>query len=213
MGLYVTFEGIDGCGKSTQAKLLYEYLVKQKIATVCIREPGSTKVGKMLRELVLEECNRNYSGLTEACLFLIDRAETYSKITKKKLRENYVVISDRGLDSSIAYQEEQYSEFISIGNCLALENIKPDLTFLIDVPVEEIKKRKRIKPDYYDSIAQNYKEKIRDRYLEVAQKNIDRVIIIDGTQNEETIARIIRCNIERKLHHVQNFPVLYSAEI
>lgn len=205
MGIYITFEGIDGCGKSTQIKSVKNFFY-DKCEIVCIKEPGEIKTGFNIREKLLNN-NRNFTKTTEICLFLIDRAETFNNITKNKLSEDCMILSDRGLDSLLAYQDVEHWNFINMGNDYALQNRLPDLTFYLDIPVEVSQKRLGSDGDYYDLINFNEKEKIRSRYLSLVSKHPNRIVQIDGTKEIEKITKEIVQKIEEKLYERVNLNV------
>ena len=146
--MFITFEGIDFCGKSTQVKLLNDYLIAKNKIVRLIREPGGTEISEKIREILLDKKNNKMTMETEFLLFSASRAQLIRERIRPYLNEGNFVISDRLHDSSIAYQGfgrgipieqiEQISRF-SVGDTL------PDLTFFIDIPVERSRKKKSLK--------------------------------------------------------------------
>ncbi|EAF5035146.1 dTMP kinase [Listeria monocytogenes] len=202
MGGYITFEGIDGCGKSTQARMLLNYLREKNLNSISIYEPGATSLGIDIRNKLLESQNRNFSELAEVFLFLLDRSQTYQEIIKNKLYNNYFVISDRGIDSTLAYQNPKYEELISLGNYYALDESVPDLTILLDIPVSIAQERMARERDYYDMLCSEKKENIRKRYLEIAKQNAERIVVLNGLHDEASISNKVKNIVERRFLNV-----------
>ena len=183
-GKLITFEGIEGCGKSTLAKELYEYLKNKNYKVVFTREPGGGKLGEKIREILLNN-ELEIPDYSELFLFLASRYEHTKNIIIPKLKSGYIVISDRYMDSTIAYQG--YGRKIDLKllkelNEIATLGIKPDLTFLIDLP-EEISLN-RLKDKILDRIESEeieFYKRVRFGYIEIARNEPLRFIILDGT--------------------------------
>ena len=175
-GLFITFEGIDGCGKSTQIRLLREYLEAKGKDVLLIREPGGTTVGEKIREVLLEKKNDSMDVLTELLLFEAARAQ----ITKEKILpavdEGKVVICDRFFDSTTAYQG--YARGLGTGitdslNLIASSGREPDITFLLDISPEDALRRREGRgeaEDRLESLGLSFQKKVRDGYLDIASK-------------------------------------------
>lgn len=149
--MFITFEGIDFCGKSTQVRLLEEYLSKKNKRIEIIREPGGTKISESIRELLLDNKNSEMMIETELLLFTASRAQLVNERIVPWLKEGYFVISDRFHDSSIAYQG--YGRGISVDTVKTIQNFAinkaiPDITFFIDISLEEAAKRKNPVGEY-----------------------------------------------------------------
>jgi len=184
-GLFITFEGGDGCGKTTQIKLLDEYLQSKGYKTLLTREPGSRGLGVKLREILL-----NYEGEVspncESFLFLADRAQHVDCIIKPALANGTIVLCDRHIDSTVAYQgygrgldlEQIYSL-----NKIATSGLKPDLTIVLDVDVETSQKRVGADKDRMESAGIDFFERVRKGFLEIAKQEPERVKVIDSTQS------------------------------
>jgi dTMP kinase len=189
-GRLITFEGIEGCGKSTLAKELYEYLKSKNYKVIFTREPGGGKLGEKIREILLSN-EFEIPDYSELFLFLASRYEHTKNVIIPRLKEGYIVISDRYMDSTIAYQG--YGRKIDLKlleklNEIATLGIKPDLTFLIDLP-EEISFN-RLKDKILDRIESEeieFYKRVRFGYIEIARNEPLRFIILDGTMELQTL--------------------------
>ncbi|NPA52188.1 MAG: dTMP kinase [Aquificae bacterium] len=197
-GLFVTFEGIEGAGKSTQAKELYNYLKEQNPKVALTREPGGTDTGKKIREILLTPTEEVFPSLAELFLYEADRVLHVENKIKPLLEKGYIVISDRYIDSTLAYQGYARNidkEVVKYLNKLATDNLTPDITFLIDIPVEEGLKRIREERGF-DRIEQediDFHKKLREGFLKIAQEEKNRVVVIDGLNSPQEIsAKIIK---------------------
>jgi len=189
-GRLITFEGIEGCGKSTLAKELYEYLKSKNYKVIFTREPGGGKLGEKIREILLSN-EFEIPDYSELFLFLASRYEHTKNVIIPKLKEGYIVISDRYMDSTIAYQG--YGRKIDLKlleklNEIATLGIKPNLTFLIDLP-EEISFN-RLKDKILDRIESEeieFYKRVRFGYIEIARNEPLRFIILDGTMELQAL--------------------------
>ena len=192
-GLFITFEGGDGCGKTTQIKLLDEYLRLKGYKTLLTREPGSKGLGIKLREILL-----NYDGevspTAESFLFLADRAQHIDCIIKPALEKGTIVLCDRHTDSTVAYQG--YGRGLNLEqihklNQIATSGLKPNLTIVLDVDVETSQKRVGFEKDRMESAGIEFFERVRQGFLEIAKQEPDRVKVVDSTQSIEDIHKQI----------------------
>ena len=188
-GLFITFEGADGCGKTTQIRLLNDYLINKGAITLITREPGAKGLGEKIREILL-----NYDGEVspncESFLFLADRAQHIDCIIKPALADNKVVLCDRHTDSTVAYQgygRGLNTEKIKYLNFLATGDIKPDLTIVFDIDAETSLKRVGKNKDRMESAGAEFFNRVRNGYLKIAENEPDRVKIIDAS---DTIGNI-----------------------
>ena len=188
-GLFITFEGGDGCGKTTQIKLLDEYLRGKGYKTLLTREPGSKGLGTKLREILL-----NYDGEVstncESFLFLADRAQHVDCIIKPALEDGVVVLCDRHTDSTVAYQGYGRGldiERIHYLNNIATSGLKPDLTIVLDVDVETSQARVGAEKDRMESAGIEFFERVRQGFLEIAKQEPERVKVVDSTKSIEKI--------------------------
>ena len=192
-GLFITFEGGDGCGKTTQIKLIDEYLRNKGYKTLLTREPGSKGLGVKLREILL-----NYDGevspTCESFLFLADRAQHVDCIIKPALENSTIVLCDRHTDSTVAYQG--YGRGLDLEqiyklNSIATSGLKPDLTIVLDVDVETSQSRVGKEKDRMESAGVEFFERVRKGFLDIAKQEPDRVKVIDSTQSIEDIHKQI----------------------
>lgn len=188
-GLFITFEGPDGCGKTTQMKLLAEYLEKKGEEVVLTREPGGKGLGEKVREILL-----NYDGeVSDRCesfLFLADRAQNIDIIVNPAVKAGKIVLCDRHIDSTVAYQGYGRGldiERINMLNTLATNGKKPDLTFVFDVDVETSMKRVGKEKDRMESAGIDFHNRVRQGYLELAKQEPQRIKVIDATKSIEEI--------------------------
>jgi dTMP kinase len=195
--MFITFEGIDFCGKSTQVELLQNYLIGKSKKVLLIREPGGTEISEKIRNILLDKKNHKMTIESEILLFSASRAQLVREKIRPFLDEGYYVISDRFHDSTTAYQG--YGRGIPIEsvmhiNRVAIEKTIPDITFFIDIPVSESVIRKNLKhPNELDRIEiskDHFYEKVRAGYLQIALQE-KRFRVIDGTLNIAEIHNII----------------------
>ena len=191
MGSFIVFEGIDGCGKTTQSKKLYEYLKEKGKKVILTKEPGGTVEGKEIRKILL---NKDFKipPVAELLLYEADRNIHILNLVKPKLEENFIVISDRYIYSTVAYQsfgrgiDRSLVDFL---NGLATDNLKADIVFLLDIPVEEglkrvgnTRERDRIERENIE-----FHRKLREGFLKLAEENKDIFYILDGQKDIDNI--------------------------
>lgn len=188
---FISFEGIEGSGKSTQSKKLYEFLLNNKFNVTLTREPGGVKSSELIREILISEKIEKLEAKSELFLNFAARLEHVEKLIKPSLKENKIVISDRFFDSTYAYQGSAFGvdfKIIDEIKKMTINNFAPDITFLIDVPVEiafaRIKDRES--NNRYEKLGVEFHQKVRDGFLKLASEN-KRIIVIDGTKNQEEI--------------------------
>jgi len=189
-GYFITFEGIDGCGKTTQMEILADYLRDERdYCVVETREPGGKGLGEKIREILL-----NYDGevssQAEAFLFLADRAQNIDVIVEPAVRAGKIVLCDRHTDSSVAYQGYGRGldiEEINTLNSIATHGRKPDLTIVFDIDVETSIKRIGKEQDRMESSGMEFFNTVRNGYLTLAKMEPDRVKIIDANRSIEEI--------------------------
>lgn len=199
-GLFITFEGIDGSGKSTQMRMLASVLRLRGMDVVSTREPGGTSFGKRLRSALLD-LHEYVDPLAELLLFAADRAQHVSTLLRPALSSGHIVLSDRYADATRAYQgagrgfaPELIDEVVE----LATAGLKPDLTLIFDLPVAECvaRARRRVydghKGDRLDSEDVDFHTRVRDAYMEIARAEPRRVRVVDASGSiDETHARVM----------------------
>ena len=193
-GFFITFEGIEGAGKSTQSVLLHNYLVERNKKVILTKEPGGTKTGKKIREILLSHSDEIFPPIAELLLYEADRNFHIHNLIKPKINQGYTVICDRFTDSTLAYQGYARGldiEFVKKMNSIASENLKPDITFLIDIPVEEGLKRiqKTRERDRIEKEEIDFHKKLREGFLKIAKEEKERIIVLNGLEPPEKIFR------------------------
>ncbi len=193
--MFISFEGLDFSGKSTQLRLLRQYLENKNRKVKLIREPGGTIISEKIRDLLLDKKNDNMCDETELLLFAASRAQLIKEVIVPNLENGYLVLSDRFHHSSLAYQGYGRGisvEFIENLMEFVVKDAKPDVTFFIDIPVEEINKRKSLSlferggADRIELSRDNFYIKVRNGYLKLFD-NDDSIVIIDGLKPIEEI--------------------------
>lgn len=192
---FITFEGVEGCGKSTQSKLLQDSLAQRNISATLTREPGGTKASEAIREILLSDDFDALEGKTETFLNFASRIEHVEKLIKPKIADGEVIICDRFFDSTIAYQGHGFGgdvNEIRVLNDIAIGGFSPDITFLIDIDVEKSFARigSRKTNNRYERLDLDFHKRVREGFLQIA-KNNKRVVIIDGDRAVEEIAQEI----------------------
>ncbi len=191
--VFVTFEGLDGSGKTTQAELLRATLEQEGRRVVATREPGGTPLGEQLRELILNRSE--ISAWAEAALFAAARAELVERVIGPALRSGADVICDRYIDSSLAYQgiaRGLGAERVLELNLSAVGGLLPDRTFVLLVELDEASRRGGDEPDRIERENEEFRASVDRAYRELASRFPERVVAIDGSRRPEEIAQAIR---------------------
>ena len=200
--LFITLEGIEGSGKSTNIKVINNYLNDKNINYINTREPGGSEVGDQLRNILLNT-EKKLSNQTELLLMLADRVNHIETLIQPNLEKGITVISDRFMDSSYAYQgggrEMGLDTITKIIDGLNI--IQPNLTLLFDLPVEMAleRARKRSKLDRFESEDYDFHQRIRETYLFLAEEDSERIKIIDASKDTEEVESQVRKILEQKL--------------
>jgi len=204
-GIFISFEGSEGSGKSTQARLLSDWLRTQGISTILTREPGGTPIGERIREVLLSPDHREMDPITELFLYLASRRQHIKELIEPSLKEGKIVITDRFSDSTMAYQGYGRGLDLSLIESLnrtATGGLSPDLTILLDVDVREgLSRNLGIKSDRLEIEDIEFHEKVRRGFIEIAKKEPKRVFIVE-TKNgikktHDEILAIVREWIQR----------------
>ncbi|MDP2892216.1 MAG: dTMP kinase [Bacillota bacterium] len=188
-GLFITFEGLDGSGKSTQIKKLCDYLAGKGSDALLTREPGGCPVSERIREIILNRGNP-MDAVTEALLYAAARAEHVKEVIRPALEAGKTVISDRYVDSSIAYQGYGrglgYEKVMQI-NGHAIDGLWPDITFYLKIPLDMVLKRITAPLDRLESEGKKFFSHVMQGYDEIAKKSSGRIICIDGTMDIDAV--------------------------
>jgi len=203
-GLFVTFEGVEGSGKTTQARLLLEHLKGRGVPAVLSREPGGTPIGEKLRAVLLDTGQAGMLATTELFLYLASRAEHVARVVRPGLERGQVVISDRYTDASVAYQGGGRGlgwEVVEPLNRLAVSGVKPDITFLLDLDPELGLARlagakDRAPRDRIEREAVEFHRRVRAAYLEAAEREPERFVVLDGRRDTAEIARLVAQRVD-----------------
>jgi len=195
--MFITFEGIDLSGKSTQARLLYEHLKSLGKKVIMVREPGGTVISEKIRNILLDKEHDKMKYLTEFLLFSASRHQLTEEVIKPHLKKKYIVICDRYYDSSTAYQGYGGNLDLKVVNSInkiATGNFKPDISFLIDICYTDgLKRRTKMKKshDRIESKKLKYYKKVSAGYLEIARNEKKRFVVINGNDTVENIQKEI----------------------
>ncbi|MDR0357376.1 MAG: dTMP kinase [Clostridiales Family XIII bacterium] len=199
-GLFITFEGPDGSGKSTQIELLRDFLSNMGISSVVTREPGGTEIGEKIRRIILDRNNAEMSDMTEMLLYAASRAQHVDEFIRPNLEAGRMVISDRFVDSSIVYQGtgRRLGDAVSRVNEYVVGDCVPDATFLlkVDPRIGFLRMGKRVE-DRIESAGLPYHTDVYNAYLELECEFPERIIGIDATAEVEVIQDRIRAEIEK----------------
>lgn len=198
-GLFITFEGPECAGKSTQVKLLADRLRQQGRDVLCTREPGGTKMAEDIRNMLLQHGKENVSPIAELLLFSASRAQHVHNVILPHLAKNGVIICDRFIDSTSAYQgcaRGLHMDFINTLHRHCTEGRFPDLTFLLDLPLEETRRRLSLRSpdgntDRMEDEDNAFHQAVRNGFLKAASENPERIRVIDATATIQNIADAI----------------------
>ena len=200
-GKFITFEGIDGCGKTTQAAMLLELLEKQELSISFVREPGGDPISESIRKLLLHS-EEIMSDRAEALLMIASRAQLTDKVILPYLMDGRWVIADRYADSTLAYQGGGRGLSITALkeiNHFGTYTLKPDLTFFLDISVEEANNRMSVSRDRIEKEGDEFQQRVRDFYTSLHTEEPERVILIDGKESIDAIHNKIWSIVNEKL--------------
>ena len=199
--LFVTFEGIEGSGKSYQCRKLHKELRKKNLSVILTREPGGTKSAEKIRKVILEDyfasdSKEKFSKYTDTLLYLAARNEHVQNIIRPAISKKKIVICDRFIDSTLAYQV--YGKGVSKNlvdsiHKFILGNIKPDLTFVLKVNISKALQRlkKRKKKNRYDKFSKNFYVRVQNAFIKIARKNAKRYCIVDNSEDSTKTESVI----------------------
>ena len=201
--MFISFEGIEGSGKSTLLENLKKYYLKKELEVIFTKEPGGTELGKDIRGILLNP-ESSFSSEAELLLLMADRIEHVTTIINPNLKKNKIILCDRYIDSTIAYQgkgrnlsEDKIKELIDILNLPI-----PDLTILLDLPVEDglLRANKRNELDRFEKEDINFHKSIRKSYLDLQKKDPKRIFLFDSSISENKLFENVLNFIEKKIH-------------
>ncbi len=201
-GKFITFEGIDGCGKSTQVKMLVEKLEQLNLDVIIIREPGGTRISESIRDILLYRDTHELNERTESLLMTASRAQLTKERILPALNNGTWVIADRYADSTLAYQgggRKIEVEWLEKLNKFATFDTEPNLTFFIDISPNEGIRRQKTKQDRIEQAGINLQNRTREQYLKLAKKYSNRIIVISGQEDINTIHKNIWKIFEQRM--------------
>ena len=216
-GLFISFEGVDGAGKTTQVQRAHNYLQECGLRSLVTREPGGTPAGLTIRELVLHglaafpsvavtggtdvvDASDDLAPRTEALLYAADRAEHVAQVVRPALDRGDIVLCDRYLDSSVAYQAGGRDLSVDVIRRLSLwasQGLLPKRTYLLDADPAQSKSRLDHEPDRLESAGDDFQQHVRQAFLQLAQREPDRFLVIDATQSIDQVWQIIQDDLDK----------------
>jgi len=201
-GKFITFEGSEGSGKSTQIEMISKYLKKRKVPIFFVREPGGVKISEKIRNILLDVKNKGMCDETETLLYMAARAQLVEEIIAPALKKGKVVLCDRFLDSTVVYQGYGNGVDLKLINNigkLVTQGINPDLTLLFDIDSKLGLFRIKRAKDRIEQRALSYHQKVRMGYQAIAKKEPKRIKLIKGNNNKEDIHQSVKAHVDRLL--------------
>ena len=200
-GKFITVEGIDGCGKTTQAEFIIDGLVEAGLSAKLVREPGGDPISESIRKLLLH-AEESMSDRAEALLMIASRAQLTDKIILPQVINGTWVVADRYADSTLAYQGGGRGlsvQSLDSINEFGTYTLKPDLTFFIDISVDVANTRMRVERDRIEKEGDGFQQRVREQYLKLHENEPERVILINGEQSIEDVRTEIWNHVKEKL--------------
>ncbi|MBC8346748.1 MAG: dTMP kinase [Candidatus Marinimicrobia bacterium] len=200
-GIFISFEGIDGCGKSTQVKLLMDAMNQTGQKTILVREPGGTTISEEIRDILLHRHLEDICDRTEALLMTGSRSQLTYEVIQPNLNAGINVIADRYTDSTLAYQgggRKLNIDWLIKLNQFATYELEPHVTFFVDVLPAEASRRKSQERDRIERAGIDLQAKVRNAYLELVNQFHDRIVLIDGHESIEKIHGTILAELQRR---------------
>ncbi|MDW7677799.1 MAG: dTMP kinase [Bacillota bacterium] len=216
-GLFISLEGMDGAGKTTQMLQLKRHLESQGMTVCMTREPGGTRISEKIRELILSPAHGEMHPWTEALLYAAARAQHVAEVIMPALERDEVVLCDRFVDSSLAYQgagRKLGIEAVFRINQPAIMNRLPDLTFWFDLtPEESFHRKSGADPaDRLEQQAAAFYQTIYQTYRQLAQDNPGRYVVVDATKSIPWIQQLLRCETDKRIHQLTHHPLPLTPE-
>lgn len=199
-GKFITVEGIDGCGKTTQAEFIIDGLVEAGLSAKLVREPGGDPISESIRKLLLH-AEESMSDRAEALLMIASRAQLTDKVILPQIIDGKWVVADRYADSTLAYQGGGRGlsvNSLDMINEFGTYTLKPDLTFFIDISVDIANSRMRVERDRIEKEGNDFQQRVRDQYLKLSEKDSDRVVVINGDKFIDEIKADIWTHMKEK---------------
>lgn len=199
-GKFITVEGIDGCGKTTQAEFIIDGLVEAGLSAKLVREPGGDPISESIRKLLLH-AEESMSDRAEALLMIASRAQLTDKVILPQIIDGKWVVADRYADSTLAYQGGGRGlsvNSLDMINEFGTYTLKPDLTFFIDISVDIANSRMRVEKDRIEKEGNDFQQRVRDQYLKLSEEDSDRVVVINGDKSIDEIKADIWTHIKEK---------------
>jgi dTMP kinase len=215
VGYFITFEGVEGCGKTTQIRLLGDHLVSQGYKVVLTREPGGCPIADKIRTILLDADNKAMVPLAELLLYSAARAQHVSEVIAPAIQSGSIVLCDRFTDATIAYQSAGRGidlSTISTLNQLACQSVKPDTTILIDCDAATGVKRARSRieassgprEERFELESMEFHQRVREGYLTLARQEPARFLLVDGSGSIESISAVICNQVTNQLKSLKN---------
>tara|TARA_B110000014_G_C19961299_1_gene497526 strand:- start:45 stop:677 length:633 start_codon:yes stop_codon:yes gene_type:complete len=198
---FITFEGIDGCGKSTQARLLLDHMNTSGVETILVREPGGTNISESIREILLHSSSSQMGDRTESLLMTASRAQLTQEFIIPNMDQGKFVIADRYSDSTLAYQGGGRNldiEWLIELNNYATFTLLPDITFFVDIRPEEALRRQDSDKDRIEGEGIEFQTRVRKTYQILAERFNDRYVIIDGYAEKGDIHQKVLNEMKRR---------------
>ena len=199
-GKFITVEGIDGCGKTTQAEFIIDGLVEAGLSAKLVREPGGDPISESIRKLLLH-AEESMSDRAEALLMIASRAQLTDKVILPQIIDGKWVVADRYADSTLAYQGGGRGlsvNSLDMINEFGTYTLKPDLTFFIDISVDIANSRMRVERDRIEKEGNDFQQRVRDQYLKLSENDSGRIIVINGDKSIDEIKADIWTHMKEK---------------
>jgi len=201
-GKFITVEGVDGCGKTTQAEFIIDGLIEAGLSAKLVREPGGDPISESIRKLLLH-AEESMSDRAEALLMIASRAQLTDKVILPQIIDGKWVVADRYADSTLAYQGGGRGlsvKSLDIINEFGTYTLKPDLTFFIDISIDVANSRMRVERDRIEKEGNDFQQRVRDQYLKLSESESDRVIVINGDRSIDEVKADIWTHVKEKFN-------------
>lgn len=203
-GLFITMEGTDGAGKTTQIKLLEQHLINKGYKVICTREPGGTPISEKIREIIIDKNNIEMTDMTEALLYAAARAQHVDEVILPALKEGDIVISDRFVDSSVVYQgfaRSMGERLIKNINKYAVGDLEPDITFFLKLKPDDglARKRNQAELDRLEAEKFSFHQRVYDGYVRLSKRCKNRIQVVDALKTVDEIHNIIVSGVDSLL--------------